>query len=85
VPVPRRDPNALPPVAERALSWLARWGSATTTELREVMTDAPGNIRKATDILRSRGLAQRNDDGVWSLTQNGVAVANRRGLVVTGV
>jgi excisionase family DNA binding protein len=81
VPVPRRDPNALPPVAERALSWLARWGSATTAELRDVMTDAPGNIRKATDILRSRGLACRAVDGTWTLTEDGASDALRRGLV----
>ena len=76
VPVPERDPDALPPVADRALRWLARWGSATTRELGEVMTDAPGNIRKATDILRSRGLAQRDDAGSWSLTNGGVVATS---------
>lgn len=80
VPVPKRDPNVLPPVAERALHWLARWGAATTRELGEVMADAPGNIRKATDILRSRGLAQRDDDGSWSLTEAGLVAASTHGL-----
>lgn len=82
VPVPVRDPHALPPVAARALSWLVRWGSATTGELGEVMTDAPGNIRKATDILRSRGLAVRDEDGHWSATAEGEATARDRPLLV---
>lgn len=77
VPVPNRDPNALPPVAERALLWLRRWDSATTSELAEVMSDAPGNIRKGTDILRSRQLARRDDHGNWALTAAGVDVASR--------
>jgi excisionase family DNA binding protein len=76
VPVPQRDPDALPPVADRTLRWLARWGSATTRELGEVMTDAPGNIRKATDILRSRALAQRDEAGSWSLTDRGIAATS---------
>ena len=79
VPVPKRDPDGLPPVAERALRWLARWGAASTGELREVMSDAPGNIRKATDILRRRHFAQRDRDGIWRLTHAGSAVAERRG------
>lgn len=82
VPVPERDPNALPPVAARALDWLARWGTATTAELGEVMPDAAGNIRKATDILRSRGLAARDGSGTWALTDEGVAVTRQRPLPV---
>ena len=83
VPVPTRDPQALPPVAERALSWLARWGTATTGELREVMSDDPGNIRKATDILRRRGLATRDETGVWTISQDGREVAKARALTLT--
>jgi excisionase family DNA binding protein len=79
VPVPKRDPNALPPVAQRALTWLSRWGTATTTELGEVMPDAPGNIRKATDILRARGLATRSDSGTWALTDSGSTMASHMG------
>ncbi len=71
VPVPRHDSNRLPPVAERALGWLVRWGTATTRELGDVMDDAPGNIRKATDILRRRGLAERDACGTWRLTEAG--------------
>jgi excisionase family DNA binding protein len=81
VPVPTRDADALPPVAERALEWLARWEAASTTELREVMPDAPGNIRKATDILRRRNLAERDATGTWRLTAEGAATAERRGLL----
>ncbi len=81
VPVPNRDADTLPPVAERALGWLARWEAASTTELREVMSDAPGNIRKATDILRRRKLAERDVAGTWRLTDNGAALAIRRGFL----
>ncbi len=81
VPVPARDPEALPPVAERALSWLARWGTATTAELGEVMSDDPGNIRKATDILRRRRLATRDETGVWAITHEGDKVAKSRSLM----
>lgn len=81
VPVPSRDPDVLPPVAERALGWLARWGAASTAELGEVMSDAPGNIRKATDILRRRHFAERDRDGIWRLTDAGSAVAQRRGYL----
>ncbi len=81
VPVPKRDADTLPPVAERALGWLARWEAASTTELREVMSDAPGNIRKATDILRQRNLAERDAGGTWRLTDDGTATAVRRGLL----
>jgi excisionase family DNA binding protein len=81
VPVPARNPDALPPVAERALSWLARWESATTMELGEVMPDAPGNVRKATDILRRRGLASRDEAGVWTVTPEGHAAAQARALI----
>jgi excisionase family DNA binding protein len=81
VPVPRRDPEAMPPVAERALGWLARWEAASTTELREVMSDAPGNVRKATDILRRRNLAVRDAAGTWRLTDAGAALAMRRGYL----
>lgn len=81
VPVPKRDPDDLPPVANRALEWLARWSAATTSELREVMADDPGNIRKATDILRGRSLAQRDQDGWWRLTAAGRAFALRRGYL----
>lgn len=81
VPVPDHDPNHLSPVAERVLAWLARWGSANTRELGEVMTDAPGNIRKGTDMLRARGLAARNHQGDWSLTDAGSFLADQRGLV----
>ena len=84
VPVPTRDPKALPPVAERALALLIRWGSATTGELGEVMTDAPGNIRKATDILRSRGFAERDDAGHWSPTPEGEAAARDLLLLTQG-
>lgn len=78
VPIPVRDSFALPPVAERALIWLLRWGAATTLELGEVMADAPGNVRKATDILRSKGLAQRDEQGVWSPTEAGRNLAATR-------
>lgn len=81
VPVPKKDPDGLPPVANRALQWLARWCAATTGELREVMADDPGNIRKATDILRRRDLAQRDRDGSWRLTAAGAALAARRGYL----
>lgn len=81
VPVPTRDPDALPPVAARAMRWLGRWDAASTSELREVMSDAPGNIRKATDILRRRGLAERDATGTWRLTDAGVAFAARCGLL----
>jgi excisionase family DNA binding protein len=81
VPVRRRDADTLPPVAQRALGWLARWEAASTTELREVMSDAPGNIRKATDILRRRNLAERDAAGIWRLTDDGAAIAARRGLL----
>ena len=81
VPVPRRDPDELPPVADRVLRWLARWGTAATRELHEVMTDDPGNIRKATDILRRRDLAHREHDGSWCLTDAGEALAARRGYL----
>lgn len=80
VPMPKRDPNALPPVAARALTWLSRWGTATTRELGEVMTDAPGNIRKATDILRARGLAVRSELGTWKLTAAGSTAASTIGV-----
>jgi excisionase family DNA binding protein len=80
VPVPVRDAYALPPVAERALGWLARWETASTTELGEVMTDAPGNVRKATDILRSRNLAERDEHGSWALTDRGRALATSRSI-----
>lgn len=79
VPIPNRPADALPPVAERALRWLARWEDASTSELAEVMTDAAGNIRKATDILRRRGLAERASSGVWRLTAAGAVVASQRG------
>lgn len=46
VPFRSRDPDALAPVAERALGWLARWEAASTTELREVMSDAPATSAK---------------------------------------
>lgn len=81
VPFRSRDPDALPPVAERALGWLARWEAASTTELREVMSEAPGNIRKATDILRRRSHAERDVAGTWRLTDEGAALAARRGLL----
>jgi excisionase family DNA binding protein len=77
VPVPHHDPRAISPVAQRALGWLVRWGSATTRELGEVMADAPGNIRKGTDILRSRGLAMRDADGSWRPTEAGHAFGGR--------
>ena len=80
-PTPKRNPDGLPPVADRALRWLARWGAATTGELREVMTDDPGNIRKATDILRRRDLAKRERDGSWRLTDAGDALAARHGYL----
>lgn len=81
VPVPKKDPDGLSPVADRALQWLARWCAATRGELREVMADDPGNIRKATDILRGRDLAQRDHDGSWRLTAAGEALAARRGYL----
>jgi hypothetical protein len=77
VPVPQKDPQALPPVAERALRWLVRWGEASTSELGEVMRDAPGNVRKATDILRQRGLATRDASGTWRPTAAGSEAADR--------
>jgi excisionase family DNA binding protein len=77
VPVPQKDPQALPPVAERALRWLVRWGEASTSELGEVMRDAPGNVRKATDILRQRGLATRDASGTWRPTAAGIEAADR--------
>lgn len=81
VPVPRKDPEALAPVAERALGWLMRWGEASTGELGEVMCDAPGNVRKATDILRRRGLATRDPSGTWRPTAAGNEAAARLELV----
>lgn len=81
VPVPQKDPDALPPVAERALRWIVRWDEAITNELREVMDDAPGNIRKATDILRRRGLAARTESGAWRPTPVGRAFAQRLSAV----
>jgi excisionase family DNA binding protein len=81
VPVPQRHPDALPPVAERALGWLVRWGEGTTAELREVMTDAPGNVRKATDILSRRGWAVRDSARVWRPTEAGRLAARRLGMV----
>lgn len=81
VPIPQKDPSALPPVAERALWWIVRWDEATTNELREVMGDAPGNIRKATDILRRRGLAARNEARVWRPTSAGRDFARRLSTV----
>jgi excisionase family DNA binding protein len=80
VPVPVRDPEALPPIAERVLEWLYRWGTATTAELGEVLDDDPGNIRKGTTILARRGLATKDEDRVWELTVAGVEFACRRGV-----
>jgi hypothetical protein len=77
VPAPRKDLDTVAPVAKRALGWLVRWDAATTTELREVMTDAPGNIRKATDILRHRGWAMRDESGIWHPTESGRDAAVR--------
>jgi len=80
VPVPVRDPDAMPPVAERVLEWLYRWESATTAELGEVVDHHPGNIRKGTTILARRGLAAKDCSGVWRLTGVGLSVAQRRGV-----
>ena len=81
VPIPKRDADALPPVAGRALRWLVRWGEASTRELGEVMPDAPGNVRKATDILRQRSLASRDASGTWRPTVAGREAAERLQLV----
>ena len=82
VPIPERDPDALPPVAERVLEWLYRWETATTAELAEVTDDHPGNLRKGTTILRARGLATKDGQRVWRLTPAGVAEARRRGVAL---
>lgn len=80
VPIPVRDPDALPPVAERVFEWLYRWSAATTAELGEVLDDDPGNVRKGTVILSRRGLAAKDAERVWRLTGAGIALARQRGV-----
>jgi excisionase family DNA binding protein len=67
---PRRVPRPVQPSAE-ILTLLGDWGSATVSELHEVVEMHEGNIRKHLCIAEAQGLAERDEFSRWALTSAG--------------
>jgi excisionase family DNA binding protein len=58
------------------LERLSQWHDAAVQELARVIDLHPGNIRKYLCLLEVRELVQRDDFGMWSLTEKGQQLAD---------
>jgi len=52
---------------------LADWNEATPAEIAQVIELHPGNVRKYLVLMEKAGLTQRVGEGLWALTDEGLA------------
>jgi len=77
---PRHRTRRKPPTSEsreKVARLLAEWQEATADELAVGIDLHPGNVRKHLVILEAAGVADRDDEGFWRLTQAGRRLYDR--------
>lgn len=70
-PGPRRRQSRNEEHRAKIAELLADWQDATPAELSTVIGLHPGNVRKHLVMLEAAGVAERDDEGLWRLTQAG--------------
>lgn len=64
---PRRNEETRAAIA----ALIGEWQEATANELAVAVGIHPGNVRKHLVMLEAAGVAKRDDEGLWRLTQAG--------------
>jgi len=71
---PTHKPTGRNDASQRAIvTTLADWHEATAAEIAQAIELHPGNVRKHLVLMEKAGLTHRVDEGLWVLTDEGLA------------